>query len=53
MTKPTETGNQTNCGTGPSLAEKVARFQAEAVAAGFVSDGRDDKAFMDAMWGDD
>ena len=33
-----------------SLAERVARIQAEAAAAGFVSDGRDDKAFMDEMW---
>lgn len=35
-----------------SLAEKVARIQAAAAAAGFVSDGRDDKAFMDEMWGE-
>ena len=36
-----------------SLTERVAQVQGEAAKAGFVSDGRDDKAFMDEMWGED
>lgn len=36
-----------------SLTERVARVQREAAKAGFVSDGRDDKAVMDEMWGED
>lgn len=35
-----------------SLAERVARIQAEAAKIGFIADGRDDKAFMDEMWGE-
>lgn len=35
-----------------SLAERVARIQAEAAKIAFIADGRDDKAFMDEMWGE-
>lgn len=35
-----------------NLAERVARIQAEAAKIGFIADGRDDKAFMDEMWGE-
>lgn len=35
-----------------SLAEKIARIQAEAAKAGFIADGSDYKAFMDEMWGE-
>lgn len=36
-----------------SLADRVAAIQSRAAAFGIISDGRDDKAFMDGMWGDD
>ncbi|MCG6113451.1 MAG: type II toxin-antitoxin system VapB family antitoxin [Paracoccus sp.] len=36
-----------------SLADRIAVIQSRAAAAGIVADGRDDKAFMDAMWGED
>lgn len=36
-----------------SLAERIAAIQSRAAASGIVADGRDDKAFMDAMWGED
>lgn len=35
-----------------SLTERVARVQAEAAKAGFISDGSDGKALMDEMWGE-
>lgn len=36
-----------------SLADRVAAIQSRAAASGIVADGRDDKAFMDGMWGED
>ncbi|SCY97122.1 hypothetical protein [Paracoccus tibetensis] len=39
--------------TGKTLAEKVRPIQERAGQMGFVSDGSDDKAFMDEAWGED
>ncbi len=36
-----------------SLADRIAAIQSRAAASGIAADGRDDKAFMDAMWGED
>lgn len=36
-----------------TLAEKVTPIQERAEQMGFVSDGSDDKAFMDKAWGED
>ncbi|WP_170295310.1 type II toxin-antitoxin system VapB family antitoxin [Paracoccus aestuariivivens] len=36
-----------------SLATRVARIQRRAAVSGVVADGRDDKAFMDGLWGDE
>lgn len=36
-----------------TLAEKVRPIQERAEQMGFVSDGSDDKAFMDETWGED
>jgi|TARA_R110000744_G_scaffold302108_3_gene411113 antitoxin VapB len=36
-----------------SLADRVASIQNRAAAFGIVADSADDKAFMDAMWGDE
>ncbi|TJZ89269.1 hypothetical protein FA743_19225 [Paracoccus gahaiensis] len=36
-----------------SLADRVAAIQRRAAASGILADGRDDKAFMDGMWGED
>lgn len=60
MTKPSKQKQATepNAPLAPvearpaSLSERVAWIQAEAAKAGFISDGCDDKALMDEMWGD-
>ena len=39
--------------TGKTFAEKVRPIQKRARQMGFVSDGSDDKAFMDEAWGED
>ncbi len=36
-----------------SLADRVASIQNRAAALGIVADSADDKAFMDAIWGDE
>jgi len=36
-----------------SLSDRIAAIQGRAAASGIVADGRDDKPFMDAMWGED
>ena len=35
-----------------TLAQRVAKVQAKAAAAGVVADGRDDKDLMDDLWGE-
>ena len=35
-----------------TLAQRVAKVQAKAAAAGIFADGRDDKDLMDDMWGE-
>lgn len=39
--------------TGKTLAEKVRPIQERAGQMRFVSDGSDDKAFMDEAWGEE
>jgi hypothetical protein len=46
--KPPDKGRATK-----TLAEKVRPIQERAGQMGFVSDGLDDKAFMDEAWGED
>lgn len=37
----------------PTIAQKVEALQERVRKMGFVSDGSDDKAFMDEAWGED
>lgn len=36
-----------------SLTTRVARIQRRAAVSGIAPDGRDDKAFMDDLWGEE
>ena len=35
-----------------SLSDRIAAIQSRAAASGILADGRDDKPFMDAKWGE-